>query len=115
MFRLAALATFILISPLHAATLEGEFQFRQEVFFDCADAEIGKLKASRDSAEAIRDTVLLNCEKEASSVLDLAPAMYEREQKRRLRGGEADSLKREGIARLREVTLGRVVETRAAR
>lgn len=90
-----------------------EYDWRLGEFFACADGQIDRLKQSRDEASAILTAVLLACEDEKRGVIQIGTRLYEVEHKTKIAGRARRQFEAEGEARLRELTLSRIVTTRA--
>lgn len=90
-----------------------EYDWRLDQYFECADAQIDRLKHSTDSTEAILTTVLLACENEKRGVIQLGIRLYEIENRTRLVGASRTRFQNEGEDRIRELTTARIVTTRA--
>lgn len=92
---------------------QSEFDSLLKQFFTCADAQINRLKDSPDSTEAILTTVMLACEDERRSAIQMGNRLWEVENKRRLSPAAKADLETAGEARLRELTTSRIVTTRS--
>lgn len=90
-----------------------EYDWRLDQYFECADAQIDRLKHSADSTDAILTAVLLACENERRGVMQIGTRLYEVEHRTRLTGARRARFEAEGEARIRELTTSRIVTTRA--